>query len=585
MNDQNTEQQVINKQYSDLLLLLNEAHNSLDSLSPANDDIRQYVSIFKDILIESIDDIRKRIEEIQTCMVWDHLVVALFGSTNAGKSTIIETLRLKYEENKSDGDGEIVGTGEQDFTERFEEYELSINGKKLTLIDMPGILSDEEKYKRQIHSALNKAHLVFYVDRDGTTPDVETVKKIRAYLQDWVKVYTIYNVSGFEKNGETLQNEKVKESACLIEKGYANALGTCYAGNITLHAFFALASVAKFSESRSDLVRKQASSLKKFDSPDMMFAYSEFSSLINLILIQVENYKEEILAANKQRLSAITSLTRKSLSDELKKQLQKQREIPIELKKFKNDISRYYGTAVDDIHSTCDLIINKHIQQLNNECKGLVDKGEKDDLKNKCEYLQTQSIKTISKEQQQCVSEIIRQLSSNIERRKRKLENFIPKISVQSSYNHGQARIDFQGAEACVKFNLENIMDILVDIASGASFGFVAGSALPVIGNVIGTLLGGLGGLGKGLYESFWGNSYKKQAKDAIETAMNQLNKELCESSEIKVNITIGQIITQRDLNLQAIDKEIEKISKAVKIVDISCDNLKKLEKELYKNS
>ena len=138
MNDQNTEQRVINKQYSDLLLLLNEAHNSLDSLSPSNKDVKQYVDVFKDILMKSMEETKKRIEEIQTCMVWDHLVIAFFGSTNAGKSTIIETLRLKYQVNKSDSDGEIVGTGEHDFTKTDPEYDLSIYGNKLTVIDMPG---------------------------------------------------------------------------------------------------------------------------------------------------------------------------------------------------------------------------------------------------------------------------------------------------------------------------------------------------------------------------------------------------------------------------------------------------------------
>lgn len=473
MENNNIHQQAIFNQYSSLLHLLNEAHNSIVSLSPANDEIKKYVSVFEDILTRSIEDTKKRIEEIQTSMVWDHLVIAFFGSTNAGKSTIIETLRLKYEENKSDSDGEIVGTGQPDFTERFDEYELSINGKKLTLIDMPGILSNEDKYKSQIQSALNKAHLVFYVDRDGTTPDVETVKKIQAYLQDWVKVYTIYNVSGFMVNSDSLLNENVKESAFLIEKGYTNALGNCYKGNTTLHAFFALASVANFPESRPDLISKRTSSLKKFESCEAMYSYSEFSSLIDLILSQIVNYKDEIFAANKQRLTAITSLTRKCLSDELEDKLQKQREIPIELKKFKNDICRYYDSAVSDIQSSCYSIIKNNINQLNIECKIMVDREEKE-LAIKCDNLQNQTIRNISYKQKEDVLRIIKQLSSNIERRKRKLENYMPKFDVQASYNPGQARIDFQGAEACIKFNFENVMDILGDIAAGAGLGFIA---------------------------------------------------------------------------------------------------------------
>jgi len=569
MNDQNTEQQVINKQYSDLLLLLNEAHNSLDSLSPSNKDVKQYVDVFKDILMKSMEETKKRIEEIQTCMVWDHLVIAFFGSTNAGKSTIIETLRLKYQVNKSDSDGEIVGTGEHDFTKTDPEYDLSIYGNKFTVIDMPGILNNEDKFKSKIQSALNKAHIVFYVDRDGTTPDVETVKKIRSYLHDWVKVYTIYNVAGFIVSTDYLQNSNVKESARLIEKGYSDALGNCYAGNITLHAFFALASIANFPSSRDDLIRKQARCMEEFNSCDEMFAYSEFSSLIDVISTQIDNYKDEIFAANKQRLIAIKNLTRNSLSDELKNNLKKQQEIPIELKKVRNDVCRYYDTAISNIRLGCNSIIIRRLSELNYECKKLIDQGEKE-LDKKCVDLQEQTILSICEDQKRMVSDKIKLLSSDIERRMQKIANFMPQLNLHVSFISGQVRIDFQGAEKCVKFNFENVMDILGDIAAGIGLGCLAG--------VPGMVLGGLVGFGKGLYDSFWGDSYKIKAKAAIEEAMNQLKEELQESSTRDFELIRKRIVEQRDKNIAAINLEIDKITQAVKIVEDYCKKLKVLE-------
>ena len=564
-------QQVINHCYSSLLNLLNEAHESMVSLSPANDELKQYVEVFKRVLMKSIEETRKRIEEIQTLMVWDHLVIAFFGSTNAGKSTIIETLRLKYEQNKGDADGEIVGTGEPDFTERFGEYDLSIYDKKITLIDMPGILNNKEKYKDQILNALNKAHLVFYVDRDDTKPDEKTVKKIQAYLKDWVKVYTIYNVSGFKVNKDSLQNKNVRDSACIKEKGYAEALGNCYAGNITLHALFALASIANFPSYREDLIRKKTNCLKKFDSCEEMFSYSEFSSLVNLLVDQIENYKDEIYLANMQRCTAIRIMTIRCLSEELEINLQKQREIPIELKKFRNDVCRYYDTAVSNIQSSCYSIIKNNVNLLNVECKKLVEKGEKE-LDKRCAELQERCFHLIANEQKQKVSDIIKQLSSDIEQRKKKLENFMPQLNMQVSYNSGQARIDFQGAANCVEFNFENVMDILGDIAAGMVIGSPAG--------LWGMVLFGLGGLGKGLYDSFWGDSYKKKAKAAIEKAMNQLEKELQKSSKQSVEMIVSKIIEQRDKNLTAIDDEIKKVSQAVKTIETTCRRLTSLEKD-----
>ena len=569
MNNMNNNKQTIYDKYSSLLHLLNEAHDSMVSLAPSNKDVKQYVDVFKDILMKSMEETKKRIEEIQTCMVWDHLVIAFFGPTNAGKSTIIETLRLKYQVNKSDSDGEIVGTGEPDFTERFDEYDLSLCGNKLTVIDMPGILNNEDIYKSQIQSALNKAHIVFYVDSSGTTPDVETVKKIRAYLQDWVKVYTIYNVAGFIVSNDYLHNSNVKESAHLIEKGYTDALGNCYAGNITLHAFFALASIANFPSSRDDLIRKQASCMKKFNSCDEMFAYSEFSSLIDVISTQIDNYKDEIFAANKQRLTAITNLTRNSLSDELKNNLKKQQEIPIELKKFRNDVCRYYDTAISNIQSGRYSIIKSRLRELNDECKKLIDQGEKE-LDKKCVDLQEQTILSIREDLKRMASDKIKLLSSDIERRMQKIANFMPQLNLHVSFIPGQVRIDFQGAEKCVKFNFENVMDILGDIAVGIGLGCPAG--------VPGMVLGGLGGLGKGLYDSFWGDSYKIKAKAAIEEAMNLLEEELEKSSKRDVELIVKMVREQRDKNLTAIDLEIDKVSQAVKTVEDSCNKLKVLD-------
>ena len=148
----------------------------------------------------------------------------------------------------------------------------------------------------------------------------------------------------------------------------------------------------------------------------------------------------------------------------------------------------------------------------------------------------------------------------------------MPQLNIHVSYIPGQARIDFQGAEKCVKFNFENVMDILGDIAVGIGIGSPAGPW--------GMLVGGLGGLGKGLYDSFWGDSYKKKAKAAIEKAMNQLEEEWQKSTYQSVELTVKRVREQRDKNMIAINFEIDKISQAVKIVEASCNKLKVFEKD-----
>ena len=51
-----------------------------------------------DLVVPIHDDLAKRIEALQRHARWDTFTVAFYGETNAGKSTIIETLRILLHE-------------------------------------------------------------------------------------------------------------------------------------------------------------------------------------------------------------------------------------------------------------------------------------------------------------------------------------------------------------------------------------------------------------------------------------------------------------------------------------------------------
>lgn len=86
-----------------------------------------------------IKEAKKELDVALKDTVWDNLVIAFFGETNAGKSTIIETFRILFDDKRKKEDGLIVGDGSPDFTKTYEEYHLSIAGHPFTLIDVPGI--------------------------------------------------------------------------------------------------------------------------------------------------------------------------------------------------------------------------------------------------------------------------------------------------------------------------------------------------------------------------------------------------------------------------------------------------------------
>ena len=54
-------------------------------------------------------------------------------------------------------DGEIVGTGQADFTQDNVIYQFSHQGKSFQLIDVPGIEGNESKYEAMVQAAIAKA--------------------------------------------------------------------------------------------------------------------------------------------------------------------------------------------------------------------------------------------------------------------------------------------------------------------------------------------------------------------------------------------------------------------------------------------
>ena len=76
-------------------------------------------------------------------------------------------------------DGEIIGTGRSDYTQDVTGYTLYKNGKQFVLYDVPGIEGNESAYEEIIRTAVNKAHIVFYVNSDTKKVEPKTAEKIK----------------------------------------------------------------------------------------------------------------------------------------------------------------------------------------------------------------------------------------------------------------------------------------------------------------------------------------------------------------------------------------------------------------------
>lgn len=455
--------------------------DKLNKLNGANTGFNEIQHAYAESITSCINKAKLRIEEVKNGAVWDNLVIAFFGETNAGKSTIIETFRILFgeeerafnlQQNPDGVDGLIVGTGVSDCTQLYKEYKMKISGVPFTLIDVPGIEGNEAIYETEIKEALNKAHYVFYVQGQNKKPDAGTAGKIKKYLREWVKVYSIYNVRGVASNYDeeieriSLLTEGERKIESQIKDTFAEVLGHTYMGNITLQAYLALCSKAKFAPSRTDLQRGQIKLLNYFGGSDNIYQFSKFESLVNLVFEKAKNFTEEIVEANKEKhkallLSMYSEI--KVVSDEQEKSIIKLEEaIKTFQKNTKQDFSASRNFIINVSTRKYDLIFSKILDMAMYAISH--DVGDKETY---CKIRASEITSEVANSLQDDISKEINELNKTIKKRKKDLDQYVSSASVSGQKTNLSLSPDFYSALDKLDFSFGDFGNMILAGISG----------------------------------------------------------------------------------------------------------------------
>ena len=519
----------IEKMYQLFIGELNSFKESFSRVAGGqNTQFSQIKSSFVTALDEEINissrEMKSSIEEA----VWDKLTIAFFGETNAGKSTIIETLRILYDKDKDRlTDGQIVGDGRSDFTQTYEEYNLEIDGMPLTLIDVPGIEGNEKLYTDGIVKALRRAHIVFYVHGHNIKPNVATAEKIKKYLGDWVSVYSIYNVRGsasdYDEEDERvdLYTEMVKEREELIVSTFKEVLGEVYKGNVTLQALLAMCFCEDFSPERKDLIRKQENirSIWKTGTPPMEF--SRFSLLKDLILSKSQNYLEEIVKANEQKMRSMARRAETHLQEIVKAQQDKTESFKKSLIRFRRDVIKSFSSTTSVISSRMRAEIDKRMYHLTEVIDKIIDDKEKDKdvraqkaVKNEMKLLQNNLDRIPLSE--------IESLRATIEKEKLRLDaEYTKYITILGVNERIQCNITLNKAFKSLDISFSNCFDFATAVIGGAALGSMTA---PGVGTVIGAVVFSVSW---GLRKLIFGDGGRSKAKEKAHQAISKGKKEI----------------------------------------------------------
>ncbi|RVZ97565.1 GTPase [Helicobacter pylori] len=307
---------------------------------------------FKKLESESL----KELESLKNNEEWEKFTIAFYGETGAGKSTLIECLRLFFKEpskmdqqerfkrlyanmkNYRDSehaeleklqDGAIIGDGRSDFTLKTRSYSFQYNHQNFILLDVPGIEGSEKKVIDQISNATQKAHAIFYVTKTPNPPQKGeegkrgTIKKIQRQLDSQTEVWTIYNkpITSPRALKDKLINENEKESLKTLDEKMKGVLGEHYKGHKVVSTQAAFYGLSQALIPETDFDKKKQKFLEIFKVEELLYQ-SHFKPLAEFITeALIENSRKKIIESNCNKALKVVEQLQKAIKTTIEKRI------------------------------------------------------------------------------------------------------------------------------------------------------------------------------------------------------------------------------------------------------------------------
>ncbi|GAA9791278.1 hypothetical protein VN0370_09370 [Helicobacter pylori] len=336
----------------------------------------------------------KELESLKNNEEWEKFTIAFYGETGAGKSTLIECLRLFFKEpSKMDQqerfkrlysnyqnnyqnderkkqnilnelhslqDGATIGDGRSDFTLKTRSYSFRYNHQNFILLDVPGIEGDEQKVIDQISNATQKAHAIFYVTKTPNPPQKGeerkegTIEKIQRQLGSQTEVWTIFNkpINSQRALKDGLIDENEKESLKILNEKMKAILGKHYEGHQIVSAQAAFYGLSSALLPETDFYKNKQKFLAIFKVEELLLK-SHFKQLGKFIAgTLLENSRKKIIESNCNKALKVIEKLQKAIVTTI------DREIDPTIKEIRDKLPETY--------SNLDRSRDKFVSNLNN---------------------------------------------------------------------------------------------------------------------------------------------------------------------------------------------------------------------------
>lgn len=432
----------------------------------------------KKSVFKGVKDVKFNIDEVLNKAEWDKLNIALFGETNAGKSTLLEVL--------SNGDGNTIGNGRKDFTQTVHIHK----DKSINIIDMPGIEGKEDTVISSIKEAVNKVHIIFYVIGTNKEPEETTIRKIKEMLHDNMKVYTIINIRGrvsqykrkFSKGELGLVDDNTRIVEERVKSKFREILGKNYVTNINVQAHLGL--LANESLDREAFRSDQNKALELFKSKEKIIKFSELNSLNDIIADLSSTFNDEIRVSNIYKFLGLFGTIEKNILNEY-----------VNFKSCMDNMSKLADNYLEEVMRT----IKKYKGIIKRENKKYLDNLEYD-LKNllstaiENKYSQNEMDSRFREIKNKSLENLNEEIKAHMNQMKKeildKLKEFEIRLDIGIKYFNFEDSFDFESIIDSLKVDFKYVLGQIVDVGLSIA-GILASFAInPFLG--IATLLMGV---------------------------------------------------------------------------------------------
>lgn len=499
-------------------------------------------------------------------------------------------------------DGKIIGTGRPDFTQDVTGYKLIYKDKPFILYDVPGIEGNEKNYEEIIQKAVNKAHLIFYVNGTSKKPEPGTAEKLKKYLRNYTSVYSIINLHCKPKKNREIEidgtysdelSKKFQEQLTSIKPQTEDVLKRILGDNFKktvilngLEAFSAYSYDEKNQEStifidkEKGLEKTQEKYFNEYNAFPSPIKQMKIDSCINeitdVIDSHADNFKPFIIETNKKKLIARLDSSLETIS-EVEKNTNKMCSEFIEgYEKFKKKSKEakerfcsyiekaYISNAVDPVITEQLNIFYKIIEYKEGKIKKYDYENFFDENKN--EEIQ----KAIQEKLETDYHNQVKEFESDIKKAAERFNNDLKNVFKFSEVNFPNLDLNLSGIEKEMNEVLKDVGGKLFKIAGLAFSGFW----IPGLG-WIGAIIGGILGFISIVIDFFLFKTARiSKAREKARKVFSEIQRKLCNDlqSNFKPKEYTANISGIAKNIVDKCEQEIEKYEK----LQTSLENLTK---------